>query len=59
MSGLSIIFDDKKIKKNVFYKSRKLFNMSDIDVNTIVISKEFVYGTKIHSNTLLGIVMKM
>ena len=46
MSGLSIIFDDKKIKKNIFYRSRKPFNVSDIDVNKIVISKEVVYGTK-------------
>ena len=46
MSGLSIIFDDKKIKKNIFYRSRKLFDVSDIDVNRIVISKETVYGTK-------------
>ena len=46
MSGLSIIFYDKKIKKNVFYRSRKPFNASDIDVNRIVISKEVVYGTK-------------
>ena len=46
MSGLSIIFDEKKIKKNIFYRSRKPFNTSDIDVNKIVISKEVVYGTK-------------
>ena len=46
MSGLSIIFDDKKIKKKIFYRSRKPFNMSDIDVNRIVIFKEVVYGTK-------------
>ena len=46
MSGLSIIFDDKKIKKNIFYRSRKPFNLNDIDVNRIVISKEVVYGTK-------------
>ena len=39
MSGLSIIFDGKKIKKNIFYRSRKPFNVSDIDVNKIVISK--------------------
>ena len=46
MSGPSIIFDDKKIKKNILYRSRKPFNVSDIDVNKIVISKEVVYGTK-------------
>ena len=46
MSGTSIIFNDKKIKKNIFYRSRKPFNVSDIDVNKIIISKEVVYGTK-------------
>ena len=46
MSGLSIIFNGKKIKKNIFYRSRKPFNVSDIDVNKIVTSKEVVYGTK-------------
>ena len=46
MSGTSTIFDDKKIKKSIFYRSRKLFNLNDIDVNRIVISKELVHGTK-------------
>ena len=46
MIGLTIIFADKKIKKNFFYRSRKPFNLSDIDVNKILISKEVVYGTK-------------
>ena len=43
MSGSSVIFDDKKI---IFYRSRKSFDVSDIDVNRMVISKEVVYGTK-------------
>ena len=48
MSGSSVICDDKKIKKekNIFYTSRKPFDVSDIDVNKIVISKEVVYGPK-------------
>ena len=46
MYGLSIIFDDRKIKNNIFYRSRKPFNASDIDVNKIAISKEVVYRTK-------------
>ena len=46
MSGLSIIFDDKKIKKNIFYRSGKPFNLNDINVNRIAISKEVVYETK-------------
>ena len=59
MSGLSIIFDDKKIKKNIIYRSRKPFNVSDFAVNRIVISKEVVYGKRILLNTLLDILMKM
>ena len=46
MNGPSINFDDRKIKKKVFYRSRKLFSMNDIDINKILISKEVVYGTK-------------
>ena len=42
MSGISIVFDDKKIKKNIFYRSRKPFNIIDIDVNKLIISKEVV-----------------
>ena len=49
MSGISIVFDDKKIKKNIFYRSRKLFNIIDIDFNKLIISKEVVYGKKIFS----------
>ena len=33
MRGLSIIFDDKKIKKYIFYRTRKPFNLNNIDVN--------------------------
>ena len=33
-------------KKKNFYRSRKPFNVSDIDVSEILISKEVVYGTK-------------
>ena len=36
----------KKFKKSILYRSRKPFNVSDIDVNKIAISKEVVYGTK-------------
>ena len=54
MSGLSIIFDDKKIRKNIFYRSRKPFNVSDIDVNKIIISKEVVYRTKNSLKYIIG-----
>ena len=46
MSGKSIKFDDKKINKSNFYKNKKLFSLSDIDVNKILVSKKESYGTK-------------
>ena len=46
MSGKSINFDDKKINKSTFYKNKKLFNIHDLDVNKILISKKESYGAK-------------
>ena len=43
MSGNSIDFDDKKKKKNDFYKSKKIFNVNDIDVNNILVSKKKIW----------------
>ena len=39
MSGKSINFDDKKINKSSIYKNKKLFSLSDINVNKILVSK--------------------
>ena len=44
MSGSSINFDHKKIKKSEFYKNKKIFNINDIDVNKILVSKKEKYG---------------
>ena len=46
MNGRSINFDDKKINKSTFYKNKKLFNIHDLDVNKILVSKTESYGTK-------------
>ena len=46
MSGKNINFDEKKIEKNDFYKSKKLFNIDDIDVNKILVSKKEPYSIK-------------
>ena len=46
MSGKSINFDDKKIKKSDFYKNKKVFQIDNIDVNKILVSKKEPYGTK-------------
>ena len=45
MNGKSINFNDKKIKKSDFYnKNKKIFNIVDIDVNKILVSKKETYG---------------
>ena len=51
MSGKSINFDNKKIKKSYFYnnKSKKIFNIDDIDVNKILVSKKEPYDGKNNS----------
>ena len=46
MSGKSTHFDGKKINKSNFYNNKKLFNLNDIDVNKILVSKKELYGTK-------------
>ena len=45
MSGNSISFNDKKIEKSDFYnKNKKIFNINDIDVNKILVSKKEKHG---------------
>ena len=46
MSGNNINFVDKKIKKSEFYENKKVFQINNIDVNKILISKKESYGTK-------------
>ena len=45
MSRKSIKFDNNKIEKSDFYKNKKIFNIDDIDVNEILVSKKAPYGT--------------
>ena len=54
MRGKNINFEDKKIRKNNFYKNKKLFKIEDIDINNILVSKKEPYGTN-----LLDIMMMM
>ena len=35
------------INKSTFYKNKKLFDIHDLDVNKILVSKKESYGTKI------------
>ena len=44
MSTKNINADGKKIKKRGFYKNKKIFNIDDIDVNKILVSKKEPYG---------------
>ena len=45
MKGNSINFDNKNIEKSDFYnKNKKIFNIDDIDVNKILVSKKEQYG---------------
>ena len=46
MSRKNINFDDKKIRKSEFYKNKKVFQIDEIDVNKILVSKKESYGTK-------------
>ena len=45
MNGKSINFNNKNITKSDFYnKNIKIFNIDDIDVNQILVSKKEQYG---------------
>ena len=49
----------QKNKKCEFYKNKKVFQVDDIDANKILVSKKEPYGTKMHLNTLLDIMIMM
>ena len=57
MSGKSINFEDKKFNKSNFYKNKKPFNIHDLDVNKILVSKKESYGINNSLNTSLDIMM--
>ena len=44
MSRSSTNFNNEKIKKNDFYKNKMIFNIDNIDVNKILVSKKETYG---------------
>ena len=50
----SINLNDKKINKSTFYKNKKLFNIHDLDVNKILVSKKQSYGTKNSHKYFIG-----
>ena len=57
MNKKSINFNDKKIKSDFYSKNKKIFNIDDIDVNKILVSKKNNMVNIIHLNTLLGIMI--
>ena len=59
MNRKNINFDEKKIKKTEFYQNKKMFNIDDIDVNKILVSKKNHITKIIHLNTLLDIMIMM
>ena len=59
MSGKHIIFHDNKINKSNFYKNKKLFDVYEMEVDKILISKKQSYGKKAHLNTFFDIMIMM
>ena len=43
MSGKNINFNDKKIKKSIFYKNKAINNTEEIAVSNILVSKKELY----------------
>ena len=55
MNGKNINFDYKKIRKvSDFYRNKKAFQLVNIDVNKILVSKKEQYGTKDSLKHFLG-----
>ena len=55
MNGKNIDLNDKKILKSTFYnKSKKIFNIDDIEVNKILASKKEQYGKYNSSKYFIG-----
>ena len=54
MAENNINFNDRNINKSIFHKIKRLFNMGDIDVNKILISKKEPYGRKGSFKYIIG-----
>ena len=60
MNGKNINFNNKNIKKSDFYnKNKKIFNIDDIDVNKILVSKKEQYGKYNSFKYFIGIMITM
>ena len=54
MSEKAINFGDKKIDKKDFYNNKKQFNIEDIDINKILISKTESYNKNNMRKYIIG-----
>ena len=55
MNGKNIYFDNKNIKTSDFYgKNKKIFNIDDININKILVSKKEQYGKYNSSKCFIG-----
>ena len=55
MDGKKINFDNKNIKKRDFYnKNKTIFNIDDIDVNKILVSKKEQYSKYYSFKYIIG-----
>ena len=54
MSEKTINFGDKEIKKKDFYNNKKQFNIKDIDINKILLSKPASYGKNNMKKYIIG-----
>ena len=54
MIGKNINFDDKKIKKTIFYKNKRIYSTDNIDVNNILVPKKEPYSNKNSVKYLIG-----
>ena len=59
MSGKNINFDDRKIKKSDFDKNKKVFQIDEVDVDKILVSKKNHTVQRMHLNALLDIMIMM
>ena len=46
MTGKNITFNNKKIRKSIFYENKKINNIENINVNNILVSKKESYSNK-------------
>ena len=54
MNGKNISFEEKKINRSNFYKNKKLFNIHDLDVHKILVSKKESYDTRNSPKYFIG-----